>query len=92
MGIKGCLEVCVVVVNNGNYSRTSLFRPRERIIGLFTAHSSMLSVQLVSCIWNLGNSAVARVSPWQADQRSLHGEKCILRGLLPVGIWGGCVG
>jgi hypothetical protein len=40
-----------VVVNNGNYSRTSLFRSRERIIGLFTAHSKVLSVQLVSCIY-----------------------------------------
>ena len=50
-GVRDAWEDFDVVVNNGNYSRTSLFRSRERIIGLFTAHSKVLSVQLVSCIY-----------------------------------------
>ena len=60
-----------MVVNNGNYSRTSLFRSRERIIGLFTAHSKVLSVQLVSCIQEFGEFSSCESSRWRRDQRFL---------------------
>jgi len=73
-GVRDAWEDFDVVVNNGNYSRTSLFRSRERIIGLFTAHSNVLSGQLVSCIWKFGKFDSCESSPWRRDQRFLLWE------------------